>query len=123
MVLVLAACGDDTQVQEQESVQETVAFRSMDFQMEDTAFTLIGEVDTAEDVFYYEIKQGDEVITAETSVDVPKEETRWVSFEINEVIPEDAKEAEDTPIITLYGKNSTGEAVNPNYIPIDIGIR
>ncbi|MHA6251675.1 hypothetical protein [Oceanobacillus sp. CAU 1775] len=120
---LLVACGDTNEVDVQDEVESTVSFRSMDIQVEDNTFTLVGEVNTDEDEFYYEIKQGEEVITEETAVEVVKEESRWVSFEISEEIPEDAFDGEDAPIITLYGKNESGEVVNPNYIPVDIGIR
>ena len=124
--LLLTACGEDTSTPEanmEQSEEETsVTFRGLDIQTEGTSFVLTGEVNAADDIFYYLVKQGEEELLAEQSVELtPGDE--WVSFEISEELPEQTLDGEEAPIITMYGKTADNQTINPNFIPVDIGIR
>lgn len=125
---ILAACGAEESVNEEtenDSVEEqltSVSFRNLDMQIEKTSFVLKGEVKAENNIFYYQIDQGEEELLSEHSIELDLDENGWGNFEIEETISEAALDGEDSPIITMYGKQD-GEIVNPNYIPIDIGVK
>jgi len=127
--VVLVGCsGEDNEASEvdetaEQNVQESntsVNFRNLDMTVEDDNFHLVGEVTTSENIFYYTIEQGDEVLQEETAVEL--EQGEWIDFEIDGSLPEDADDHSEPPIILLYGKDGNGETVNPNYVPIDLGM-
>lgn len=124
--LLLSACGEDTSTpdasMEQSNEEISVTFRGLDIKAEDTSFVLTGEVNAADDIFYYLVKQGEEELLAEQSVELASGE-EWVSFEITEELPEETLDGEEAPIITMYGKTADNQTINPNFIPVDIGIR
>lgn len=123
--LLLFACGEDdevTEMNQKQSEEETfVVFRNLDIQTEKNSFVLTGEVNAMENVFYYSIEQGEETLVEEQPFEV--DDSEWAAFEITEELPEQVLEGEDPPIINMYGKTTDNEIVNPNYIPIDVGIR
>lgn len=127
-LFILAACeeepapGETNETNESSEPEISVSFRNLDVQTEDKSFVLTGEVNTQENVFYYIVKQGENELLSEQQVDI-SEAASWAEFEITGEIPEEALQAEEAPIITLYGKTTAGEEINPNYIPIDVGIR
>lgn len=125
-LFLLAACGEEAAPAERngDTQQEvSVSFRNLDIQVEDTSFVLTGEVNAKENIFYYAVKQGKNELISEESIEVAKEGASWTGFEITGQLPEEAVESKDAPIIMLYGKTADGEEINPNYIPIDIGIK
>lgn len=125
-LFILAACEEDSVPAGNNESSETeisVSFRNLDVQTEASSFMLTGEVNADENVFYYTVKQGENELLSEQSIDISEEAAGWSEFEITGEIPEEALQEEETPIITLYGKDAAGEEINPNYIPIDVGIR
>ncbi|WP_249870136.1 hypothetical protein [Oceanobacillus saliphilus] len=132
LLFMLAACGDNDRNNNSPAVDNndnvgtenaaSVMFQNIDVKVEGAEFLLTGEASTTTDQFFYVIDQGDDVLMEEKNI--PLNEVApggWVKFEINEKLPVIIEGKEDTPIITLYGKDENNQMVNPNYIPIDIG--
>ena len=118
--MFLAACGDPTELPEENGREEaahSLVFRQLDVQVENGSFTLTGEVNAEEGLFYYKIERGKDVLLEETTYEL-ETKGEWESFEITGEI-EDPGES-DPPILILYGKSSDGDVYYPNYVPIDI---
>lgn len=120
--MFLVACGDPSELTEENSGEETetapsLVFRQLDVQVENGSFTLTGEVNAEEGLFYYKIERGKDVLLEETTYEL-ETKGEWESFEITGEI-EDPGES-DPPILILYGKSSDGDVYYPNYVPIDI---
>lgn len=125
LLFILAACGGETPTEESiepEEERPAVNFRNLDMEVEDIIFMLTGEVQTTEQTLFYIVMQGEETLLGEQAVEISSDD-EWVSFEIADELSDEAREGEDSPILTLYGKSNDGQQINPNYIPIDIGIR
>jgi hypothetical protein len=126
ILLLLAGCGDDETVSNEETDTErveesaSVVFQNLNLLTEENEFHLTGEVSTENNVFYYKIEQSEsgEVIQEEESYEV-EETGDWANFEIKGEIASEFIGEEEAPIIVMYGKESDGEMTDPNYIPID----
>src|SRR5699024_124907 len=99
-----------------------VNFRNLDMAVEDIIFMLTGEVKTNEQTLFYIVMQGEEKLIGEQAIEIASD-GEWTNIEIAEELPGEVRDGEDAPILTLYGKSTDGQQVNPNHIPIDIGIR
>lgn len=121
--LFLSACGteDNSDGNNLESTENSAAvmIRNMDLKSEGTTFTLTGEARLSDDELFFVIDQGDNRLLEEKSITLDGETADWVKFEIKETLPESVVDGENPPIITLYGKDTNDEMVNPNYIPVD----
>lgn len=126
VAFILTACGEESgpiESNENGQTKISISFRNLDVQTEGNSFVLTGEVNTEESIFYYVLKQGENELISEQSVDVSAGAAGWANFKISGEIPEEALQREDTPIITMYGKSAEDEEINPNYIPIDVGVQ
>lgn len=130
MILIasfLTACSGGDDVKESgsesgESEHEYVVFRLLDLQTEGTSFVLTGDVHAEDGKFYYTVDQGGENVIEEQSVELSSADG-WNEFEISGELPEEVKDKQEAPIITMYAKTEDGERANPNFIPVDIGIK
>ncbi|WP_284139447.1 MULTISPECIES: hypothetical protein [unclassified Virgibacillus] len=104
--------------------QEVAAnFRNVEVRITGGKIEMVGEAKGKNIDFFYEMKQGKAVVKKESRIPFDTEEG-WKKFTIQQDITEDMKENEDpVVIITAYGKTSSGEKVNPNYIPVDLSYR
>jgi hypothetical protein len=124
-ILFLAACGNtEESVDENDAEQDeagSVDFRNIDVQTEDLEVNVTGQASTDSNEFYYRVEEAGDVIMEEARVSLEEAQTDWREFEIMLDLSEKySNNNEEPPIILLYGKNSEGEMVNPNYIPIDL---
>ncbi|WP_164215023.1 hypothetical protein [Virgibacillus sp. YIM 98842] len=123
-ILFLAACGNtEESVDENDAEQDEagVDFRNIDVQTEDLEVNVTGQASTDSNEFYYRVEEAGNVILEEARVSLEEAQTDWREFEIMLDLSEKySNNNEEPPIILLYGKNSEGEMVNPNYIPIDL---
>lgn len=125
-LFILVGCGSDREPTEEAkspvNTEETyaVVFRNLDLQTEANTFTLIGEVQSENEQFYYHLEQGKAELLPETVYELEGEPGVWESFEITGEMPESSVKGDETPILTLYGKSRDGEVLHPNFIPIDI---
>lgn len=124
-ILFLAACGNtEESVDENDAEQDeagSVDFRNIDVQTEDLEVNVTGQASTDSNEFYYRVEEAGNVIMEEARVSLEEAQTDWREFEIMLDLSEKySNNNEEPPIILLYGKNSEGEMVNPNYIPIDL---
>jgi len=60
------------------------------------------------------------VIIEEAHLSLDDPQNGWSDVEITLDLTDKYSNNEEPPIIVLYGKNSEGEIVNTNYIPIDL---
>ncbi|AIF45220.1 hypothetical protein [Virgibacillus sp. SK37] len=103
---------------DEESEENTVSFRNVDVKVEDGNVRMTGEANTNTNTFYYKLKQNEKTIVDEKSKkDVNME---WQEFMIEFKLPETIEQDGEPPFLLLYGKNEAGEAINPNYFPLDI---
>lgn len=125
-LLILVGCGNDSESNEEantpDNTEEThaVVFRNLDLQTEANTYTLAGEVRAEDGQFYYQLEQGEEELHPETVYELEGEPGVWEDIEISGEIPASAFDSEEAPILTLYSKSPEGQALHPNFIPIDI---
>lgn len=100
-----------------EEPASSLVFRQLDVQVEKGSFTLTGEVNAEEGLFYYNVERGKDALLEETTYEL-ETKGEWERFEITGEI-EDHGES-DPPLLILYGKTSDGDVYYPNYVPIDI---
>lgn len=123
--LVLTACGNNENAETentdttQTNSNVSVMFQNMDLNSEGTTFVLTGEATSTDGKIYYVIDQGEDRLIEENTITLEKT-GEWTKFEIEETLPESSLEANDPPVITLYGKDANNEMANPNYIPVDL---
>ncbi|MFA1818972.1 hypothetical protein ACDX78_02010 [Virgibacillus oceani] len=123
-VLFLAACGDTGETID-ENASETdrtgsVNLRNVEVEVEDLEVEVTGEASTASDEFYYRVEEEGNVIIEETHMGLEESQSDWSNFEIILDLTENYANNEEPPIIVLYGKNSEGDMINPNHIPVDL---
>ena len=122
--LMLAACGTEENSTTDSNQENTasVMFQNIDVKVDGDEFILSGEAITIGDEVFYVINQGEERLQEEKNIMIDSATAGdWKVFEINEAIPETAKDSEDPLIVMLYGKDENNEKINPNYIPVDLG--
>lgn len=95
-------------------------FRNIDVKTKDQQIHLTGEANSTENEVFYQLSQGEQIIGEETAITMDEGHLDWVEFEITLKVPKDAEKKQDPPIIRLYGKDSTGAEINPNYVPVDL---
>ncbi|MFD1037690.1 hypothetical protein ACFQ3N_04570 [Virgibacillus byunsanensis] len=133
---LLIGCSEDNteqeevqQDQEENNAAETepestddsaVEFRNVDVKVENNEVQLTGEGKSDTDVAYFKLDQGESQIVEETEVELDPNEQGWGQFEITVQLSDEVASTEEVPVIMLYGKNASGEVINPNYIPVDL---
>src|SRR5699024_7420332 len=120
-LLFLAACGNDKANNngENDSNQETISFRNIDIVLEGDDVLISGEMNSWDGNFYYHVLSGEKQIIEEEKVE--KNQIHfWANFEISLSKEELQSLTEDVPHIVLYGKDDSGEDIDPNYVPIDL---
>ncbi|WP_404458756.1 hypothetical protein [Oceanobacillus kapialis] len=131
VIILLAGCSNTQENNERteesanEHEQETdvsVSIQNLDVQVNDKAMEAIitGEASLSGSDLYYTLEQGDRELAIEESVELEANAHGLSSFEISVEIPEETSSGEQPPVVKLYGKNNSGEEINPNYIPIDV---
>jgi len=131
IAIILTGCGNgdsensEPTEQKQEQTTETniaVSFRNIDLTVEDYKYQLTGQAQITDNVFYYTVEQGKNLLKEETEIKLDEAVHGWSDFEIIGELPETVDGHSEPPIISLYGKDENGGKVNPNYIPIDISM-
>lgn len=121
--LILAGCGSE-EAADDKGFEESgsVSLQNLDMQVDGLSFVMEGQARATESELFYEVTLAGETITEEQPVQLNGESNPagWTEFSIEGEIPGEAAEREEPPIIVLYGKNTAGERVNGNYIPVDI---
>jgi len=126
IALFLTACGDTTEEPDVENddpgldEMNSVNLRNVDVAAEDLEVVVTGEASAVSDEFYYRVEEEGDVIVEEEHVTLDEPEDDWSEFELTLDLTDKYSNNEEPPVIVLYGKNSEGEMVNPNYIPIDL---
>jgi hypothetical protein len=124
VAMLLVACGNEqtkrTDIDGEQTDAVSVLFRDIDVKMKGNQLHLSGEAKSTENEIYYELTQGEEVLQQETAIPLNEGHLGWSEFDIELMLPKDAVEMEDTPIVMLYVKGNNSKVVNPNYIPVDI---
>ena len=124
MTVFLAACGNTGEsVDENESETDeagSVILRNMEVVTEDLEVEVTGEASSESNEFYYHVEEGGNIIMEETQMSLEESQSDWSKFEIKLDLTDKYTNNEEPPIIVLYGKNSEGEMINSNYIPVDI---
>lgn len=132
--IILVGCSNDngkeTETPETEEADEMIDtedkvmgnFRNVDIKVENKQAKIKGEAKTTDDVFYYQIKQGDSMLVEETEVTLDKTHLGWGEFDMELDLTDEMAEHEESPILELYvkGKGNDDTMINPNYIPIDM---
>lgn len=95
-------------------------FRNIDVKTKDQQIHLTGEANSTEDEVFYKLSQEKQIIEEETAITLDEGHLDWVEFEITLKVPKDVEKKQDPPIIRLYGKDSSGTEINPNYVPVDL---
>lgn len=120
ILLLLTACGNDSpKSNNTEENNEYVAFRNIDIVTINDEVNITGEVKTWNGTFYYFVLAGEETIIDEEKED-NLHKNEWTSFTLSISKSEILALTDEIPHITLYGKNSEGETIDPNYVPIDL---
>ncbi|GAB3789971.1 hypothetical protein [Virgibacillus kimchii] len=128
VTIFLGACGDagtDTEDTGNENVPDqeeahSIQLRNIDVEAEDLQVSVTGEASTEKNEFYYRVEEEGEVIMEEEHVSLEASDTEWIEFDLTLDLAGKYSQNEEPPIIVLYGKNSEGDMVNPNFIPIDL---
>lgn len=120
ILLLLTACGNDSpKSNNTEENNEYVAFRNIDIVTINDEVNITGEVKTWNGTFYYYVLAGEETIIDEEKED-NLHKNEWTSFTLSISKSEILALTDEIPHIALYGKNSEGETIDPNYVPIDL---
>lgn len=123
LFLFIAGCSnEDTNETNEENSNESdvhLQMRNIDVQVEELKVKVAAEVNTNENVIYYKLEQGEEVIQEEQSLEIDKQEN-WVEIHIDYTLEEKMLDKENPPVIHLYVKDNQNNEVNSNYIPIDV---
>src|SRR5690625_808135 len=123
VVVFLAACGNTEETVDENEAQDeagSVHLQNIDIQAEDLEVNITGQASTDSNVFYYRVEEAGNVIIDEEHLTLEEAQTDWSEFMITLDLAGKYSNNGEPPIIVLYGKNSEGEMVNPNYIPIDL---
>lgn len=118
VLLLFVACSNGAK-QEKEEDKESVIFRSIDIVLEGDEVLITGEAKSWDGNLYYHLLAGEEKIMEEFLIHTGHKNFWW-EFDISlskEVL---LSLTDEVPHIVLYGKNSSGEDINPNYVPIDL---
>ncbi|TRM11891.1 hypothetical protein FH966_09450 [Lentibacillus cibarius] len=115
--ILLSACSN---AEETEDETKKLQFRKMDVTVNENTVLLTGEAQTAAQKIYFTLEQGDTTLVEETSIKLQKNSQGWSEFNIDMEINKKVKNAEEVPIIILYGKTENGKMVNKNHIPVDL---
>lgn len=123
--LVLAGCSDASEKAEEQSnnnsvTNASVSFRNVDVKTESNQVFLTGEVRATEGEFFYTVEQGGAELIDENHMEVEEEPHGWSGFSLEITLPDGTAADAEAPVVTLYGKNKDGKAINPNYVPIDL---
>ncbi|WP_106498042.1 lipoprotein [Lentibacillus sp. Marseille-P4043] len=110
----------DNEVTTTDEEAVSVQFNNIDITTPDGKILVKGNATASNDVFYFTLKYGEEVVVDETKVKLDTDESGWGTFELEIEQPKDAETKEEIPLFTFYVKNEAGEMVNPNYIPVDV---
>lgn len=120
LLLLFAACsGENPQNSKHEESKETVVFRLIDITVEDDQVNISGEMKSWDGNFYYHVLSGEETIIEENKMDSGQVNTWW-EFEITLSKSKLQSLTSEVPFIVLYGKDSSGKDIQPNYVPIDL---
>jgi len=121
VVILLAACGADSDNENNNNGEEkeSTTFRNIDIVTEDDDVKITGEMNSWDGNFYYHLLSGEEVIMDEEEVET-EHIGFWSPFEIVLSKAEILELTDEVPHIVLHGKNSEGENINSNYVPIDL---
>ena len=125
MIMVfLVACGNtEERIDENDAESgemESVNLRNVNVETKDLEVNVTGEASTVSNEFYYRVDEEGNVIIEEAYLPLEETEIGWSEFELTLDLTEEYTNNEEPPIIVLYGKNSDGEIINPNYIPVDM---
>ncbi|RKQ32608.1 hypothetical protein [Oceanobacillus halophilus] len=116
--VLLAGCNSEQANQPDNGV--SLEIRNVDVLVDNDRTALTAEVKASAKKIFYRIEQGESDLLKEQQIDL--ESAEWAKIEIEEKLPDESLDKEDPPIIVIYGKDNNGQTVNPNYIPIDIGM-
>lgn len=97
----------------------SVKFAGIDIVYDRPAIQITGDVQTAEDHFYYTLVNDEEVIIEETIVGVDDPVGGWSTFSFEIDIKDEELTNEDVPFLTFYSKDGE-KIINPNYVPVDL---
>lgn len=116
VLLLFVACSNEAKEEEN---KESVIFRSIDIVLEGDEVLITGEVNTWDGNLYYHVLAGEEKIIDEALIHT-NHINFWWEFDISLSKEELLSLTDGVPHIVLYGKNSSDEDINPNYVPIDL---
>ncbi|WP_121639324.1 hypothetical protein [Virgibacillus sp. Bac330] len=97
-----------------------VRFENLDMEVNDGIAVLQGEVHANETNVFYQLEHEGESLSDETALPLEKKKGQWEKFMVEVELPEETLNAEEPPVIVIYGKNHDGEKINPNYFPVDV---
>lgn len=123
--LMLAACSDSAEQEVKNNDTEesaSVSFRNVDVKTDGNQVHLTGQVSAAEGEFFYKAEQGEEILIEEKHIEAEGGTHGWSEFSVEITLPDGSAKKEEAPVVTLYGKNKNGKAINPNYVPIDLNM-
>ncbi len=126
LVVLLVGCNNQTNEtadnnEDEQSNEASVNIRNVEVKVQDDLqATITGEASLFESGLYYVLEQGDTELLSEEEIVLESNPHGFSTFEILLDIPQDSISKEQAPVVKLYGKNASGEEVNPNYVPIDL---
>jgi len=120
LLFLFSACsGGKLEDLKHEENKETIAFRLIDITLEDDQVNISGEMKSWDGSFYFHVLSGEEIIIEENKIDTGQV-NYWWEFEVTLSKSKLQSLTGEVPFIVLYGKDSSGKDIQPNYVPIDL---
>lgn|SRR5699024_1717160 len=135
LLLMLVGCGnkgtdhatkspsneEGTEQKDEGESQETTEFKAIDVKVDDEEIHIKGNANVSNGVIYYEIEdQEGKTLLKEQEVELDETDD-WSKFSID-ISAKKVKDAGDTAILLMYGKDENGKEINTNHVPVDLSL-